>query len=571
MQHPYRSFRRYLPLVLPALLGAGRVQAQAPVITGTVPLANALAASGTVPVTVSFSQPLLATSGTALKVFSAQHGGLRSRGTTPATVNGSNLIFNPGNFPFAPGETVQYTATTAAASTGGNLARPRVGQFRVATGAGPGTLAPGSEVATMSQYPMGVSLGDLDGDGDLDMAVACFRTSQIYTFHNNGRAGFTLFANVTLTDNLTDVAMGDLDGDLDLAVTCNDTYAMQGKVFFVFNNGSGGLAPHQNVAVRYWPTRVLLGDVDGDGDLDMLTANTDYPASTSLSLNDGSGTFGSPQLVSLAGNGPTGIALGDVDSDGDLDLLATNLTTAAGLVSVRFNNGSGAFSGSQTVAVGTAPQNLTLGDLDGDGDLDLLTANSGSNDVSVRLNDGSGNFSGTTALPMSFPPNNLSLGDLDGDGDLDLLIVTYDAAASGNTSRLVVRLNNGSGVFTGTQETSAGVAPTALALGDLDGDGDLDVATANRQNSTASVRLNQPVATATFPTQGSAWALYPNPARGGVTISGAAPRSQVEVMDALGRTVLVTPTDAAGQADCRLAPGLYIVRHGNRVQRLTVE
>ena len=116
------------------LAPAGAALAQAPVITSVIPMANARAAARNSPVTVNFNQPLTAASAGALKVFSGQRGGLRTRGTTPAVVSGSALSFAPTAYPFLPGETVQYTVTTAAASSGGALEQARVGQFTAAGG-----------------------------------------------------------------------------------------------------------------------------------------------------------------------------------------------------------------------------------------------------------------------------------------------------------------------------------------------------------------------------------------------------------------------------------------------------
>ncbi|WP_324671435.1 FG-GAP-like repeat-containing protein [Hymenobacter sp. GOD-10R] len=215
----------------------------------------------------------------------------------------------------------------------------------------------------------------------------------------------------------------------------------------------------------------VLGDVDGDGDLDVV-------GGSGVRLNtDGLGTFGDNQPL------PTpaayALALGDVDADGDLDLLTVN-NNAAGTVSVRLNNGSGTFSGSQEVSVGSYPGSVVLGDLDGDGDLDLLTTSNatnstGSSSVSVRLNNGSGVFSGNQEISTSSLART-ALGDVDGDGDLDLVLALYNSSVA---SVVQVRLNDGTGAF--------GTGPTAplepaifqLLLEDMDGDGDLDMVAAH--------------------------------------------------------------------------------------------
>ncbi|WP_414653886.1 Ig-like domain-containing protein, partial [Hymenobacter sp.] len=146
MPHSYSPAQWTLRIFL-LLAPSGAALAQAPVITSVVPLANARAAACTSPLTVSFSQPLTAASVGALKVFSSQKGGLRSRSTTPASVSGSTLSFTPSASAFMPGETVQYTVTTAAGNSGGTLARPRVAQFTTAAGGtGIGAFQFGSDV-----------------------------------------------------------------------------------------------------------------------------------------------------------------------------------------------------------------------------------------------------------------------------------------------------------------------------------------------------------------------------------------------------------------------------------------
>ncbi|RZK87685.1 MAG: hypothetical protein EOO62_38810, partial [Hymenobacter sp.] len=149
----------------------GSVLAQAPVITAVTPMANATAVARTSPIIVNFNQPLPPAAAGALKVFSAQRGGQRARGTTPATVNGSTLSFEPRPYSFLPGETIYYTVTTSAASSGGALGQARVGQFTVAAGSSTGIFQAGPAVA-VSQSPTDVAVGDVDGDGDLDMLTA---------------------------------------------------------------------------------------------------------------------------------------------------------------------------------------------------------------------------------------------------------------------------------------------------------------------------------------------------------------------------------------------------------------
>ncbi len=279
------------------------------------------------------------------------------------------------------------------------------------------------------------------------------------------------------------MAVGDVDGDGDLdLLTAN--YNIVGTVSIRFNDGTGSFSGTQNISVGDHPNSVVLGDVDADGDLDLLTPSQIAIGTVSVRFNDGVGVFSGTTSVRV-GRIPWSVALGDVDADGDLDVLAANQDDNT--VSVRLNDGAGTFSGTQNVGVGTGPRSVAVGDVDGDGDLDLLTANpfASPSAVSVRLNDGNGTFSGTQEVRVGGSAERLIVGDVDGDGDLDLLTSHYFSA---NT--VSVRFNDGAGTFSGTQTVGVGNLPYDVVVGDVDGDGDLDLFTTNVNAGTVSIRLN---------------------------------------------------------------------------------
>ncbi|GAB4021308.1 beta strand repeat-containing protein [Spirosoma koreense] len=311
-----------------------------------------------------------------------------------------------------------------------------------------------------------------------------------------GRGYFTApatNAEVNVKDRPKSIAVGDLDGDGDLdLLTANANTSVSVR----FNDGSGNFTPPDNDPNNYVGSGaqgVMVGDIDGDGDLDMIVANSNS-TDVSLRFNDGSGNFSRPATNAevTVGDSPYSVALGDVDGDGDLDLLAANFYGAS--VSVRLNNGSGIFTAptlNPDPGVGSRPYSVALGDVDGDRDLDMLVTHLYSDNVSVRLNNGSGNFTppATNAeVGVGELPQSLAVGDVDGDGDLDFL------TANAGSNTVSVRLNNGAGAFTApvtNSEVGTGGGPTTIALGDVDGDGDLDFVTANSNgNNTVSVRLN---------------------------------------------------------------------------------
>ena len=568
------------------VLPSGLALAQAPVITGVTPLANARSAPRTGPLSVTFNQALTPASAGALKVFSQQSGGLRTRATTLATISGNTLTFGPGASPFMPGETVNYTVTSAAASSGGFLAQPRVGQFTTAVGgAGTGRLLLSSVVVAAGNDPV-AALGDLDGDGDLDLLTASRNGVAVNIRFNNGSGIFSGGQNVAVGANAFAVAVGDVDGDGDLDFIAPNYNG--GRVSVRINNGSGSFSGNQSVVGGANTTNVALGDVDGDGDLDLVATegnvNTGLGA-VSVRVNDGNGIFSGTQAVTV-GYFPANVVLCDVDGDGDLDLIVSNrgnsiFPASRSTVSIRFNNGNGTFSGNQDVPV-TDATDIAVGDVDGDGDLDFVSPNWGSpGTVSLCLNNGSGTFGNSQSVSVDDQPFHVALADADGDGDLDLLTTHFNSNTS--VGAVSVRFNSGAGTFSGSQRASVAGSPGTPAVGDVDGDGDLDVllgnldATGTATGTTVSVYLNSVVLGTQRSRLLASPTLSPNPVVAGalVRVARAGAGATVEVCDTMSRTLFTTKADAEGKAHFMLpagfVPGLYLVHNGGQSQRLVVE
>ena len=465
-------------------------------ITAVSPTANVRNATVGSPVSATFNQALASTSASALKVYSAQRGGLRTRGATPGVVSGSILAYAPTQ-PWVAGETVMSTVTTAAAgSAGGTLAKAKVMRFTAAvagTGRGIFSGTTNYSIPVSNGNTDYLAMGDVDGDGDLDMLTANDNPNGTVSVRfNNGTGTFSGSQNVAVDGFPRVVKLADVDGDGDLdflavndrSSTANSAYGS--SVSVRFNNGAGVFSGTQNVETGDFSYGLDIGDLDGDGDLDFATANY---ASTDVRvrLNNGTGTFSAGVTISLPGIYPQTVAMGDVDGDGDLDMLTSG---GSGTVSVLLNSGNATFNAG-TSASAYADYNLTLGDVDGDNDLDLVAAAQNSNNVQIRLNNGAGVFSGGQNIPVTTGPRGVALGDLDADGDLDL--VTNNIGLTTNYGNTVsVRFNNGAGVFSAqatTPDLVVGTLPWHVALADIDGDNDLDVLTANN-NSTVSLRFN---------------------------------------------------------------------------------
>ena len=341
----------------------------------------------------------------------------------------------------------------------------------------PGLNTPASTFAT----PNGafyVSLGDMNGDGFLDAVTANVLDDTISIQTNNGAGAFSTPTPYSSGSTPRSVALGDVDndGDLDVAV------ARQNGIIGVYiNDGTGTLTGPTNFSAGAFPYSLTFGDVDKDGDLDLVVPNANSD-DVSVLLNTGTGTFAAAVNYSVD-SGPTQAALADIDGDGDLDIVTAN---GFGLtVSTLLNDGTGAFSGLTTFTSGTNCSSLALGDIDGDSDLDLVVANLGNNNVSIFLNNGPGTFGGPTRLAVGNSPNFIKLDDLDGDGDLDIATVNR----AGND--ISVLLNSGSGTFSSARSFGPISNPDNMTLGDVDGDGDLDFVAVSNINDTLSVLLNQ--------------------------------------------------------------------------------
>ncbi len=218
--------------------------------------------------------------------------------------------------------------------------------------------------------------------------------------------------------------------------------------------------------------------------LDLVTAN--FNSNTiSVLLGNGNGTFHGAVTYSV-GSGPIALAIGDLTGDGVLDIAVANYNS--GTISVLFGNGDGTFQGAVTYNVGTNPRGVAIADLDGGSDgNDLVVANWGSATVSVLMNNGNGTFAKAVNYVVGTDPGDLVVADLNGDGKLDVATANY------GSDTVSVLPGNGDGTF-GTAigfATGSNTDPIDVVAVQLTGDGEYDLATANNDNGTVSVLLNQ--------------------------------------------------------------------------------
>ncbi|MFA7359693.1 MAG: FG-GAP-like repeat-containing protein [Candidatus Kapaibacterium sp.] len=275
------------------------------------------------------------------------------------------------------------------------------------------------------------------------------------------------------------IATGDIDGDGDLdMIVLHDGSA--GNVRVYKNNGSGVFSQAATFSVGGNIYGMTTGDIDSDGDIDLAFTNN-YTRYAAIYKNNGTGSFSLSSTLSL-GNNPFGIEAGDLDGDGYLDLAVTN--SSANTVMILKNNRSGDFTLYSTLALGGSPKKIKIGDYDNNGSLDIAVTNTTAGSVLVLKNNGLGDFSILSSVAASNTAGELISDDLDGDGDLDLA-VTYNVDAG----TLKILKNNGVGTF--TVSSTIGIShPTGIGVCDLDGDGDLDLGVTNSWGSTVSTFIN---------------------------------------------------------------------------------
>ena len=424
-------------------------------ITSVDPAAFSADASVGTNISVTFDQDVVAGTATAanLVVQGSKGTGVLSAADATVSAAGPTITHNPNNAFFA-GEVVRVTATANISTTGG-AANPRAWHFRAATSGGTGQFTDGG--VAFGQHALShIALGDVDGDGDLDSVRG---GTQLWI--NDGTGAFTL-SNQPVGAGGSELVFGDLDGDGDIDIA-------GGQV--MLNDGAGNFTASTNLGGG---SSIRAGDLDGDGDLDIVQG-VQYDSSQ-VWLNNGSGTFTNTGQA-LAGGQTDAFELGDIDNDGDLDAIEG---VAGGPNRIWTNDGSANFSQTQTFGGFFATKDLDVGDIDSDGDLDIVAGHvyQGTG-ARVYLNDGSGIFTNSGQV-IGGPTGQIyrvRIGDMDSDGDLD--IVAFQRFGAGTE----IWLNDGAGTFsdTGQRLVFAGGARRIdfADVGDIDGDGDLDLVEGN--------------------------------------------------------------------------------------------
>jgi hypothetical protein len=351
----------------------------------------------------------------------------------------------------------------------------------VLLGAGDGTFygqAP-DQAITGAIFADSSVVGDFNGDGRLDLAVAHASSDDVSVMLGDGDGTFQAGTRSPVGIGPASLVAGDFnnDGRLDLAV------ANQGSdtISVLLGNGDGTFRPADTYAVGTEPDFVVAGDFNGDKYLDLAVANYRDGTVTVL-LGVGDGTF-ELQGTYPVGSLTNGLVVGDFNGDGRLDLAAAN--EGDDTVTVLLGAGDGTFQPRQPIAVGGDPWSLVPGDFNGDGRTDLAVVIWGSTEISLLLAKGDGTFQEPIALDAGNVSGSAVAGDFNGDGHLDLATISYA------NDPISVLLGNGDGTFRAPEQFGMDPFPESLAAGDFNGDGRLDLAASSPDPNTDPVLLGE--------------------------------------------------------------------------------
>ncbi len=387
--------------------------------------------------------------------------------------------------------------------------------------------------------PYCVALGDLNGDGILDMAVVNNASNSVSVLLGNGNGTFGAKADYATGTNPRSVAIGSLNSATDAIPDLVVANYADTTVSVLLGNGNGTFKPKADYSsLGIDPTAVEIGDLDRDGIPDLTVVNG-YGVMVLRGAGDGTfvpwwgvggghqrfcgamgdldadgkldlvtGIYGGGVYVMLGiGNGCFGpsieyshlrtlqdsysVAVGDLNHDLIPDLVVANTgygSHPGHTVSVLLGLGDGTFGTPADYAIGTAafPSSVAIGDFNHDSNPDLVVANYGdSPQVSILLGIGDGTFAWKTDYATGPNPKSVAVGDLNGDGRLDLAVAN---AGTGSTT-VSVLLGNGNGTFGAKTNLVTGTTPRGATIRDLNGDGKADIVVANEGSNSASVFL----------------------------------------------------------------------------------
>jgi hypothetical protein len=447
----------------------------------------------------------------------------------PISAPGITTLIGKGDGTFTPGS----VSATSVGACGLAAAEVLTGDFNgdgkkdllvhglVLLGNGDGTFTVGTPVTSDTTFNFTssiavVAVGDVNKDGKLDVVVS--QPGFVALFYGNGDGTFTAGPRYAALPDYMQVSITDVDGDGNPDIILGTStggiytdggYDIQPPLFqILMGRGDGtfvdSAAYNQGEYGNGFATvagpQIASADFNGDGKPDVLVFNPNndelLPSSLAMLPGDGTGKLGTAVNSTLTLH-PTMLVAADMNKDGKPDAVLAGTRVAGPVLSVLINQGNGTFTGEQDYALPNPAVSLAVGDFNGDGLMDVAVGvaaglgGSGPSGVYVMLGQANGTLAAPVQIDTSLNPTGLAAGDINGDGRTDLIVAdqgffSYVGAPQQVNGTLHVYLGNANGTFTAaaTPSTSA-INYSVAALGDLNGDGKLDLIVAGNVTGTS--------------------------------------------------------------------------------------
>jgi surface protein len=450
----------------------------------------------------------------------------------------------------AASDTVTITATFSEAMT----ATPTISITGVVTNVAMlgGTASfTAADIYTNALGAQSVYAADMDGDGDMDIISASYNDDTIAWYENNGAAdpSFTADDIATSANGARSVFAADMDGDGDMDIVSAST--IDNTIAWYENNGAADpsftaadIATNADGAYS-----VFAADMDGDGDMDIVSASSDDHTIAWYENNGAADPSWTKAVIATNADGATSVYAADMDGDGDMDIVSASYNDNT--IAWYENNGATdpSFTAADIATSADGANSVFAADMDGDGDMDILSASQNDDTIAWYENNG--------AADPSWSPSDIATdkdvarsvfaADIDGDGDMDIISASY------NDDTIAWYENNGA---TDPSFTAADIATSAdgansVFAADMDGDGDMDIVSANiadntiawYENTVFSYNYTWDVDSGGAPSSGTYYATVAGTASAtGGTYSGT--ESITFTLDTSAPTVTLTDTDS---------------------------
>jgi len=427
---------------------------------------------------------------------------------------------------------------------------------------GLGTFGLHHLITTTAKGINDVVAADIDGDGDKDVIFSSHFDDKVSWRENiDGQGNFGPLQTIASTvSNVRSVFAADIDGDGDidvLSASKNDDRI----AWYENTDGQGAFGPQQIITTNADQAKsVYATDIDGDGDMDVLSASTGDNKIAWYENTDGQGTFGPQQIITTNASQPHSVYAADLDGDGDMDVLSASYYYLDNNISWYENtDGQGTFASRQTITTNVVyAESVFAADVDGDGDMDVLSASNGDDKIAWYENtDGQGTFGSQQIITTNADQaKSVYAADLDNDGDIDVL------SASGYDDKIAWYENtDGQGTF-GPQQIITTDANHALVVfaADINGDAKIDVLSASSGDDIIAwyENLGTTGNISTYTNTSLDFLVYPTPTKNILHIQSKTRIEKVEIYNKLGQLMLKTTQDKIDIS--HLTKGLYLVK-----------